>query len=196
MNGLSTSLDSNENVEAPVNRTFKMSSIFQDWRANAGNKKAQLVLLAFRVAQSIRRSHRPIYLLGAPYLVFYRVTIEWMLCIELPWNTQVGPGLRLFHGMGLVVNDQTVIGRNVVLRHTTAIGVKETLHFGTHAAPIIGDDVDISAHVVISAPINVGRGVRINAGSGEVSVRSASATHVSRPAQIVHLNAMLGTSYV
>lgn len=166
-----------------------MSSIFQDWRANAGNKKAQLVLLAFRVAQSIRRSHRPICLLGIPYLVFYRVTIEWMLCIELPWNTQVGPGLRLFHGMGLVVNDLTVIGRNVVLRHTTTIGVKETLPFGTRAAPIIGDDVDIGAHVVILGPITVGSGARIGAGSVVIKDVPAGATVVGNPARAIHLAA-------
>ena len=166
-----------------------MNYVFQDWRSNAGNKKAQLVLLAFRVAQSIRRSPRPIYLLGIPYLVFYRVTIEWMLCIELPWNTQVGPGLRLFHGMGLVVNDQTVIGRNVVLRHTTTIGVKETLPLGTQAAPIIGDDVDIGAHVIILGPITVGSGARIGAGSVVIRDVPSGATVVGNPARVIHLAA-------
>lgn len=166
-----------------------MSSIFQDWRANAGNKKTQLVLLAFRIAQSIRRSRRPIYMLGIPYLVFYRVTVEWLLCIELPWNTQVGPALRLFHGMGLVINDQTIIGRNVVLRHNTTIGVKETLPFGTQAAPIIGDDVDIGAHVIILGPIRVGNGARIGAGSVVIKDVPAGATVVGNPARVINLAA-------
>lgn len=164
-----------------------MLTIFQDWHANAGNTKGQLVLLGFRIAQRIRRSPRTLYLLGIPYLIFYRVTIEWILCIELPWNTQVGAGLRLFHGMGLVVNDQTVIGRNVVLRHTTTIGVKETLPFGAQAAPIIGDDVDIGAHVIILGPITVGSGARIGAGSVVVKDVPAGATVVGNPARVIHL---------
>lgn len=167
-----------------------MNHVFQDWRANAGNKKAQLVLLSFRVAQRIRKSPRPIYLLGIPYLVFYRLTIEWVLGIELPWNTQVGPALRLFHGMGLVVNDQTVIGSNVVLRHATTIGVKETLPFGARAAPIIGDDVDIGAHVVVLGPITIGQGARIGAGSVVVKDVPPGATVVGNPARVIHLAAM------
>ncbi len=168
-----------------------MKHFFQDWSTNAGNKKAQLVLLAFRIAQSIRRSRRPIYMLGIPYLVFYRVTVEWLLCIELPWNTQIGPALRLFHGMGLVINDQTIIGRNVVLRHNTTIGVKETLPFGTQAAPIIGDDVDIGVHVIILGPIRVGNGARIGAGSVVVENTSAGAAVVTNPARMTHLAATL-----
>lgn len=167
-----------------------MNSVFQDWPANKGNLKAKLVLLAFRLAQSIRKGPRPIYLLGIPYLVFYRLTVEWVLGIELPWNTQVGPGLRLYHGMGLVVNDQTVIGRNVALRHNTTIGVKETLPFGTRAAPTIGDDVDIGAHVVTLGPISVGSGARMGEGSVVVKAVPAGATVVGKPARGIHIAAM------
>lgn len=134
-------------------------------------------------------------MLGIPYLMLYRVIIEWILCIELPWNTQIGPGLRLFHGMGLVVNDRTVIGRNVVLRHTTTIGVKETLPFGTQAAPIIGDNVDIGAHVIILGPITVGNGACIGAGSVVVKDVPAGATVVGNPARVIHPAATPGASH-
>nr|WP_315473680.1 serine acetyltransferase [uncultured Rhodoferax sp.] len=163
--------------------------IFQDWRANTRNPKARLILLLFRVAYAIRRAPLLLLILGIPYLIFYRVFVEWILCVEIPWNTQVGPGLRLFHGMGLVVNDQTVIGRNVVLRHTTTIGVKETLPFGPQAAPIIGDDVDIGAHVIILGPITVSSGARFGAGSVVVKNVPAGATVVGNPARVIQLAA-------
>ncbi|WNO06249.1 serine O-acetyltransferase [Rhodoferax mekongensis] len=167
-----------------------MRDILQDWKVNTGNTKGRLVLLSFRLAQKIRRAPKPIFWLGIPYLVFYRLLIEWVLCIELPWNTQVGPSLRLYHGMGLVVNDQTVIGRNVALRHNTTIGVKETLPFGTRAAPTIGDDVDIGAHVVILGPITVGSGARIGAGSVVVKDVPEGATVVGNPARVIHIATM------
>lgn len=33
--------------------------------------------------------------------------VEWILCIELPAKTSVGPGLVIHHGQGLVVNNNT-----------------------------------------------------------------------------------------
>ena len=167
----------------------------QDWHANSGNKKGQLVLLCFRSAQKIRRAPRMLYLVGIPCLIIYRVVIEWVLCIELPWNTQVGPGLRLFHGMGSLVNDQTIIGNKVVLRHSTTIGVKETLPFGTRAAPTIGDGVDVGAHVVILGPVNVGHGARIGAGSVVVKDVPAGATVVGNPARVINASELSEQSH-
>jgi serine acetyltransferase len=159
--------------------------VFQDWRANKGNPKARLVLTFFRTTQLIRRAPVPIFLVGLPVLVLYRVLVEWILGIEIPWNLKVGPGLRFFHGMGLVVNDKTVIGSNVVLRHTTTIGVKETMSFGADAAPTIGDDVDIGAHVLILGAVKVGNGATVGAGSVVIRDVPAGATVVGNPARIV-----------
>ena len=164
-----------------------MIAIFQDWNANKGNPKARLVLLFFRLSKLVRQAPMPLLVIGLPVLITYRVTVEWILGIELPWNLTVGSGLRLFHGMGLVVNDKTVIGRNVVLRHSTTIGVKETLAFGASAAPTIGDDVDIGAHVVILGPITVGNGARIGAGSIVTKDVPAGATVVGNPARIIRM---------
>lgn len=165
-----------------------MKYIFQDWAANAGNPKARIVLAFFRTAQKVRRAPKPIQLVGLPILISYRVLVEWVLGIELPWNTAIGPGLRLFHGMGLVVNDKTIIGRNVVLRHTTTIGVRETLELGVNAAPTIGDDVDIGSHVVILGPVTVGRGARIGAGAVVIKNVPAGATVVGNPARVVRIS--------
>jgi putative colanic acid biosynthesis acetyltransferase WcaB len=163
----------------------KMIYFFQDWRANKGNLKGRLVLFFFRIAQLIRRAPKPIMIIGLPVLVLYRVGVEWLLGIELPWGLKVGAGLRLFHGMGLVINDKTVIGSNVVLRHNTTIGLKETLPFGTRASPMIGDNVDIGANVVILGPIKVGKGARIGAGAVVVKDVPDGATVVGNPARVV-----------
>ena len=164
-----------------------MNYIFQDWRINRGNIKARLVLSFFRLAQLIRRLPLPLLFCVFPILILYRVFVEWILGIELPWNLKIGSGVRLFHGMGLVVNDKTVIGSNVVLRHSTTIGLRETLEFGADAAPIIGDDVDIGAHVVILGPVNIGNGARIGAGTVIIKDVPAGAIVVGNPARIVNV---------
>jgi putative colanic acid biosynthesis acetyltransferase WcaB len=165
------------------------ASIFQDWLANHKNPKGRLVLLAFRIAQRMRRLQKPWFWLGVPYLLFYRFIIEWILTIELPWNLTLGPGARLFHGFALVINDQVVIGRNVVLRHSTTIGVNATGEFGSKSVPIIGDDVDIGSNVVIVGPIRIGDRARIGAGSVVVHDAPDDSVVVGNPARVIRIGA-------
>ena len=162
-----------------------MTQIFQDWQANSGNWKARLVLVAFRLAVRCRALPTPLVILLIPYLILYRVGVEWILGIELPWKLKVGPALRLFHGMGLVVNDRAVIGANVILRHCTTIGVRETLPLGEGGAPVLEDDVDVGSNVVIVGPIRIGRGARIGAGAVVTKDVPAGATAVGNPARIL-----------
>jgi len=139
--------------------------IFQDLKNNPKNIKAKIVLLLFRLAQLCRRLPKPFFYILIPYLIFYRIIIEWVLCIELPWNTKVGQGLSLYHGQGLVVNDGTIIGENVTLRHNTTIGNKQ-LADGTYSTcPIIKNNVNIGSNVVIFGAIIIGENSIIGAGS-------------------------------
>lgn len=139
--------------------------IFQDWSANTGNAKARLVALLFRLAYLIRHGSIFVIFIGIPYLIFYRFFVEWVLGIELPWNLRVGSGVRIFHGMGLVINDQLEIGDNVILRHCTTIGVGRTTSFGCPEVPRIGNNVNIGSIVVIIGNITIGDGVIIGPGS-------------------------------
>ena len=162
-----------------------MSGIFQDWEANAGNPKGQLVLVLFRLAQRVRGWPDPWWLLGAPYLAFYRIAVEWVLGIELRFKTRVGPRLRLFHGQGLVVNEGTVIGADVSLRPSTTIGSK-TLRDGSESGcPVLGDRVDVGANVVIIGAVKIGDGAVIGAGSVVVKDVAAGTVVAGNPARVL-----------
>jgi putative colanic acid biosynthesis acetyltransferase WcaB len=159
-------------------------TLFSDWGANKRNPKGRLVLLMFRLASWFSRAPRYCLVLGVPYVVFYRLTVEWLLGVELPWRLQMGEGARVFHGMALVVNDHAVIGRRVVLRHSTTIGVSET-DAGVIAAPVIGDDVDIGAHVVIIGAVTIGDRAVIGAGAVVVRDVPPGAVVVGNPARVI-----------
>ncbi len=159
--------------------------IFQDWKENDSNLKSRMVLVLFRLAIYLRRKNIWFLVLLTPYFILYRIFVEWVLGIELSWNLNVGPGLRLYHGVALVVNDGVLIGSNVVLRHSTTIGVK-TLNDGSNsAAPIIGDNVDIGAHVVIIGPVVIGNGAVIGAGSVVVKDVPPYSVVVGNPAKVI-----------
>lgn len=163
--------------------------IFQDWDANTGNIKARLVTVLFRLAYMVRHAPKVLFYIGLPYLIFYRVFVEWLLGIELPWNLRVGPGVRIFHGVGLVINDQVEIGRNVILRHCTTIGVGKTSQFGCLDVPKIGDNVDIGLNVVIIGNITIGDGAVIGAGSVVVKDVPSNAIVVGNPARVIRIMA-------
>lgn len=139
--------------------------IFQDWHANKGNIKSQVVLIMFRFCHILRMLPSPWWYFFAPILVIYRIVVEWILCIEIPCKTNIGRNLILHHGQALVINDHTTIGENCTLRNSTTIGNKQLKNGGYSGNPWIGDNVDIGANAVIIGPVRIGNNVKIGAGT-------------------------------
>ena len=166
---------------------FAKSTLFSDWTVNSGNAKGRIVLICFRLASSIQSVPLPARYFFYPYLIIYRVLIEWVFGIELPWKLKAGRNLRIYHGQSLVVNDKVVIGHNCILRHSTTIGVRETSESFDGQAPTIGNYVDIGANVVIVGNITIGDHVRIGAGAVVVTDAPAGSILVGNPARIVNV---------
>ncbi|WP_432676778.1 serine O-acetyltransferase [Rhodococcus pyridinivorans] len=154
--------------------------IFQDWAANASNPKARLVLVLFRTANYLRSTrywkYNPAVLL---YGAFYRICVEWVLGIEIPWKTSIGPNFSIYHGIGIVINDRSVIGAGVTIRHNVTIGTKK--HNGP--APVIKDGVEFGAGATVLGNITVGEGSVIGAGAVVVSDVPDGAIMVGNPAR-------------
>ena len=96
--------------------------ILQDLAANKGNIKGALIMIAFRLAHLLRRSTIT-FILFLPYFILYRIFVEWILGIELPWKTRIGRGFRIDHGQALVINDGTVFGDNCIVRNLSLIHI-------------------------------------------------------------------------
>ena len=135
--------------------------ILQDWEANRGNWKSRSALLLYRAAQTVRSQSPLLRLLGAPVVALYVLYVEWALGIELNLKSKIGPGLRLYHGTGLVIHEAAVLGSNCALRHCTTIGMKH----GPADCPTIGNNVDIGSNSVVLGSIHIGDNVVIGAGS-------------------------------
>lgn len=156
-----------------------------DWRASSKNPKARMILIGFRLSAFFakRRTRSPVlWLAGIPPMVSYRVFVEWVLGTEVPAKTDVGPVLRQYHGQSVVVFDGATIGSDVVLRHSTTIGVAAE---GSTAAPVIGDGVDVGSNAVIRG--GIGDGAVIGAGAVVVSDVPSSAVVAGNPARIIRL---------
>lgn len=162
--------------------------ITQDWQKNkATSFKSRLVLMLFRSSQICERWSMPFSLISIFIRMLYQISVEWVLGIELPWDTQVGSSLQLQHGQGLVINHETIIGENCVLRNSTTIGNKKLADGSYSAAPKIGNNVDIGANVVIIGAITIGDNAVIGAGSVVVKDVPEGAVVVGNPARVIRI---------
>ncbi|MDX6720715.1 MAG: serine O-acetyltransferase [Solirubrobacteraceae bacterium] len=120
------------------------------------------------------------YAAKVPLLVGQRV-VEAFTDIELPAQTRVGPGLRIWHGGNIVINPNSTIGAGCLLRHGVTIGNLEP----DGPTPVIGDDVELGAYAQVLGDIRIGDGARIGAMSVVLRDVPAGATAVGVPARII-----------
>lgn len=161
--------------------------VFQDWTANKSNIKGKVILVLYRIAH-ITTSNVIIFIILLPYLVFYRLLVEWFLNCEIPYKTKIGKSLSLFHGHALVINDSAVIGNNCTIRHSTTIGNKKLSDGSYSKSPTIGNNVDIGSNVCVIGPITIGDNVIIGAGSVVVHSVPPNSVIAGNPARIIKTN--------
>jgi putative colanic acid biosynthesis acetyltransferase WcaB len=161
-----------------------MSYLFQDWNANYKNSKGQAVMLLYRFA-TFANYNKFIFFWFIPYLIIYRIFVEWILGIELPYKAKLGKNIKLYHAHSLVINKGSVIGNNCTLRQSTTIGNKTNMDGSISGCPIIGNDVDIGANVCIIGQIQIGNNVKIGAGSVVVKNIPDNCVIVGNPAKII-----------
>jgi putative colanic acid biosynthesis acetyltransferase WcaB len=160
--------------------------ILQDWEANQETSfKSRLVLLLFRTTKIVRTFPLPFSLLSIFFRVLYQLVVEWLLSIDLPWNTEIGPNLKLQHGLALVVNHETKIGANCTLRQSTTIGNKKLPNGSYSSPPQIGNNVEIGANSVIIGPITIGDNAVIGAGSVVVKDVPEGTVVAGNPARVI-----------
>jgi len=163
----------------------RSDAVFGDRTVNRGNPRVQLLMVLFRVASRVRQpADRAPRWYAFPIGVLYRFMSEWMFGFELPWKTEVGSPLTVYHGYGLVVNDGTVIGDHVTLRHGVTIG--NVTPGGP--CPVLEDKVEVGAGATILGGITIGAGARIGAGAVVMKDVPPGAVAVGVPARVIGAN--------
>ncbi|MCP4436892.1 MAG: serine acetyltransferase [Actinomycetia bacterium] len=143
--------------------TTPLEALRADLAANSANPRGMLAVTGYRLAQAAR-STLPRPLAKVVELVY---AFAWLalLGLELPPHVEAGPGLAIFHTSGIVLNPASKLGSGVTLRQNTTLGALPGPSGEHDMAPVIGDNVDLGASVLIIGPITVGDGAVVGAGA-------------------------------
>ena len=153
-----------------------------DWSVNERNPRARVVLLGYRSTRAMRLSPNVAVRLGGRVVdAVYRFLSTWLLGVEIPWLTDIGPRLRLHHPQGIVLNAASRIGSDAVLRHGVTVGGRR----GSFDCPVIGDRVDIGAGASIVGNVSIGDDARIGIGAVVLHDVPPGGTAYGNPAVVV-----------
>ena len=98
--------------------------------------------------------------------IYYKI-LNWIFMklivgARIPLETRIGGGIRMPHGIGIVIHGKCVIGNNLTIFQQATIGAIEGK--GTdEKPPILGDNVYIGAGAKILGNIKIGNNVKIGA---------------------------------
>ncbi len=106
--------------------------------------------------------------------------------IEIHPGAQIGKGLFIDHGMGVVFGETTIIGDNCTIYHGVTLGGTGKENGKRH--PTLGNNVLIGAGTKVLGPVYIGDNVRIGSGSVVLKNLPANCTAVGLPADIVRIN--------
>ena len=103
--------------------------------------------------------------------------------IEIHPAAEIGRGVFIDHGMGVVIGETTEIGNNVIIYQGVTLGGTGKDKGKRH--PTIGDNVMISAGAKVLGPFKVGEGSKIGAGSVVLKEVPPYSTVVGVPGRVV-----------
>ncbi len=172
---------------ADVHRVAGQASLPELVRLVRGSRVFRPIL----TARLCRSAPLPPSVRGPAHLVLRRLhrLAQHQAGMDLPWETEIGIGLTIVHGWGLVVSPDARLGRNVTLFHGVTIGRKDTIAAdGTRTvggAPTIGDQVWIGPHALVVGDITIGEGSVIGGGSVVTKDVPPHSLVVGNPAQVI-----------
>lgn len=141
---------------------------------------------SFRAIMNYRVTHK-LYLKGHFFLARYLSQRSARKTgIEIHPGAQIGRGLFIDHGHGVVIGETAIVGDNVTLYQGVTLGGTGKDSGKRH--PTIGNNVMIGSGAKVLGPFEIGDNSKIGAGSVVLSPVPKNCTVVGVPGRIVRRN--------
>ena len=137
-------------------------------------------VLAHRVAHALHDSGVPV----VPRAIAY---ISRMATgVEIHPAANIGDGLFIDHGMGVVIGETADVGDDVTLYQGVTLGGTGFATGKRH--PTVGDNVTVGSGAKLLGPIEVGHGAKVGANSVVITDVPPNSTVVGNPGHVVRVD--------
>jgi len=137
-------------------------------------------VLAHRVAHALHDAGVPI----VPRSL--AMVVRAMTGVEIHPAAQIGDGLFIDHGMGVVIGETAEIGENVTLYQGVTLGGTGFAAGKRH--PTVEDNVTVGSGAKLLGPIVVGHGAKVGANSVVITDVPPMSTVVGNPGHVVRVD--------
>jgi serine O-acetyltransferase len=137
-------------------------------------------VLAHRVAHALHDAGTPV----APRAIAYMSRL--MTGVEIHPAANIGDGLFIDHGMGVVIGETADIGDDVTLYQGVTLGGTGFATGKRH--PTVGDNVTVGSGAKLLGPIEVGHGAKVGANSVVITDVPPNSTVVGNPGHVVRVD--------
>jgi len=131
--------------------------------------------------------HRPCHLLYKMKLYFLARLLSqysrFVTGIEIHPGAQIGKGVFIDHGFGVVIGETCIIGDDVHIFHGVTLGGTGKAKGPRH--PVIGNNVMIGAGALVLGRVKIGANAKIGAGAVVLSDIPEGGTVVGETARLV-----------
>ena len=136
-------------------------------------------VIAYRMAHALQRLRVPV----VPRVMM--LLVRGLTGIEIHPSAQIGRGLFIDHGMGVVIGETAIIGRNVTLYQGVTLGGTGKERGKRH--PTIGDNVVIGAGAKVLGNITIGNDSMVGANAVVIRDVPPHSTVVGVPGRITKI---------
>ena len=170
------------------------------WRwliTGALTKRNFRVIVTMRLCQMAASSRGGMRIVLPLFKLFHGIASH-NAAVDLSWKTEVGPGLAINHGWGLVVNPKARIGANVTLFHGVTLGRRDYISpegERTTEYPHLEDEVWVGPHAIIVGGVTIGRGSRVAGGAFVTNSVQPHSVVSGNPAVIIKSNCVPDIMY-
>lgn len=118
--------------------------------------KIKLLLLLYRIS-SYRYKSKILSIIFLPIHVIYYIYSNFILGVEIPASTKIGAPLTIWHGVGIVINSNSILGSNITLRSGVVIGNDGS----SDISPTIEDGCSLGANAVVVGDVVISKNSKV-----------------------------------